>query len=283
MSDQDNSGKDAGTPAETPATPVMPLFYTAPQPINAQRHARYGVRETADLSFAADANVVPIGVSEFPAAAKFYPIVFAAEPPHMPVAITGMRRGENAFITRNKLWAENCYVPAYVRRYPFIFMETPREGQLLLCVDEGSDLVSEGGELPLFDDDGKQTETVTKALEFCRHYHQMHQATQQFVAALVERDLLTENRTEIRVGEQRRIELKGYLIVDREKFGALDAETFLDWHKRGWLPAVYYHMQSGTNWPHLLNQALARARENGKVGDDGADTAGDAAAKPAKD
>ncbi|MEK9660913.1 MAG: SapC family protein, partial [Alphaproteobacteria bacterium] len=131
MSDQEGIGEQAGaTPAgdvgQAPDAPIMPLFYTAPQPINAQRHAKYGVSETADLSFAEDANVVPFGVNEFAAAAKFYPIVFAAEAPHMPVAICGMRSGENAFVTSRKLWAENCYVRAYVRRYPFMFMETPQ-------------------------------------------------------------------------------------------------------------------------------------------------------------
>lgn len=276
MSDKDASNGE--TAAEAPAGATggdapagsaqpLPLFYKAPRPIHAGRHARFGVRKSADMGFAAETNIIPVGLGEFATAAKFYPIVFGAEAPHMPVIICGMRNGQNAFVTDRKDWAEHCYVPAYVRRYPFIFMEMNEPNQMILCVDEESGLVSEGGDLPFFDADGKQTETIDQALQFCRMYHQQHQATQKFVEALTEHGLLTENKTEIRVGDNRRIELKGYLIVDVAKFDALDAEIFLDWRKRGWLAPIYFHMQSGTSWPYLVQQSIARARERAGDGD----------------
>lgn len=264
MSDQDNpveSGQVGETVPGAAGATAMPLFYKAPQPVNATRHAKYGVREKADLGFAEGTNILPLSIGEFAAAAKFYPVVFSAESPHMPVAICGLRNGENVFVTASKVWVQNAYIPAYVRRYPFIFMETPDHKQMVLCLDEDSGLVSEGGELALFDDDGKQTAIVDKALEFCRMYHQQHEVTRQFVAALSEHDLLEDNSTEIRLGEDRKIELKGYKIVDRAKFDALDDAVILDWRKRGWLSAIYYHLQSGSNWPNLMQHAIARTQE----------------------
>ena len=261
MSEQDTgTGKPPqGSPEAIPAGAAP--FYTAPQPVNATRHARYGVRDKADLSFAAGTNVLPIGIGEFASAAKNYPVVFSAEPPHMPVIIVGLRNGENVFVTASKLWAQSAYVPAYVRRFPFVFMETPDQKQMILCIDEGSELVSEGGEMALFDAEGKQTAIIDRALEFCRMFHQQHEATRQFVAALAEHELLGDNTTEIQLGENRKIELKGYKIVDRAKFDALDDAVFLDWRRRGWLAPIYHHLQSGTNWPNLMQQTVARAQE----------------------
>lgn len=263
MSEQEPGTGNAAqaAPATGAAVAAMPLFYKAPQPVNANRHAGFGVRDKADLGFAAGSNVLPVGIGEFAIAAKHYPVVFSAEPPHMPVAIVGLRNGENVYITADKLWAQSAYVPAYVRRYPFVFMESPDRKQMILCVDEDSGLVAEGGELALFDAEGKQTAIIDRAIEFCRMFHQQHEATRQFVVALAEHDLLGDNTTEIQLGENRKIELKGYKIVDRAKLDALDDAVFLDWRKRGWLAAIYYHLQSGTNWPNLMQQTVARAQE----------------------
>lgn len=255
---------------------AMPLFYRGPHPVSSTRHAKHGILGKADLSFARGTNVIPLNIGETAAAAKFYPIIFSAEPPHLPVLICGLQQGENVFVTDSNRWAQNTYVPAYVRRYPFIFMESPDHEQLVLSIDETSNLVSEGGDQPLFGDDGKQTEIVERALDFCRAFHQQHRVTREFAAALAEKDLLVDNTTEFRLGENRRIELTGYKIIDSKKFDSLEDELILDWRKRGWLPAVYYHMQSLSNWPNLFHQAAARAAERGEAGDTTGDTADEA-------
>jgi hypothetical protein len=245
MSDQQSGVTEAKvkTPADKPA-PNLPLFYKAPQPVNVNRHGKFGVQAEADLSFARGTNVLPVSIGEFAIAAKYFPLVFSAQAPHMPVAICGLRQGENVFVTDKNMWAQNVYVPAYVRRYPFVFMESQDREQMILCVDEGSGLVAEGGDRALFDAEGKQTETIDRAVEFCRMYHQQHEQTRQFVEAMAEHDLLTDNTTEIKIGDDRKIELKGYMIIDRKKLDAIDDKVFLDWRKRGWLPIFYYHLQS---------------------------------------
>jgi hypothetical protein len=245
--------------AETVQT--LPLFYRGPRPVDASRHAKYGVVGQADLSFARTTNVIPLNIGEMATASKCYPIVFAAEPPHMPVVICGVQDGVNVFVTAGNRWAQNAYVPAYVRRYPFIFMESQDREQLILSIDESSDLVSEGGDQPLFDADGKQTEIVNRALEFCKAFHQQNRATREFVAALAEHELLTDNTTEIRLSENRRIELTGYKIIDARKLDELDDKVFLEFRKHGWLPAIYHQQQSGSNWPNILWNAAARNAE----------------------
>lgn len=242
--------------------PRFPLFYKAPRPVEATRHAKSGLIENMDVGFAADANAIPINIVEFAVAARHYPIVFSTAEPSLPVVVSGLRTGTNAFIGADNIWARGFYVPAYVRRYPFILMENAEKEQFILCVDEESGALTDDGERQLFNEDGKPSELTDRALEFCRAYHGQYEATRQFVAALNEHDLLTDNSTEIRLTDDRKIQMQGYKVIDREKFDKLPDDVFLDWRKKNWLPVVYSHLLSLSNWPSVLQRAADRAMED---------------------
>jgi hypothetical protein len=247
---------------EAAEAPRFPLFYKAPRPVEATRHAKSGLIENMDVGFAADANAIPVNIVEFAVAARHYPIVFSTAEPSLPVVVSGLRTGTNAFIGADNTWARGFYIPAYVRRYPFILMENAEKEQFILCVDEESGAMTDGGERQLFNDDGKPSELTDRALEFCRAYHGQYEATRQFVAALNEHDLLTENSTEIRLTDDRKIQMQGYKVIDREKFDKLPDDVFLDWRKKNWLPVVYSHLLSLSNWPSVLQRAADRAMED---------------------
>lgn len=236
----------------------FPLFYNAPRPVEATRHAGWAIAEDADLGFAASANAVPLNVVEFAVAARHYPIVFSNAAPHLPVAVCGLQTGANAFVDADNRWAPGCYVPAYIRRYPFILMENAEAKQFILCVDEEADMVAKEGERTLFDDEGKPTEFTNRAMEFCRAYHGQYETTRRFVEELAERDLLADNSSEIRLSDDRSVKMEGYKVIDREKFDALPDDVFLDWRRKNWLPVVYSHMVSLTNWPSVLQRAADR-------------------------
>ncbi len=69
---------------------------------------------------------------EFAVAARHYPIVFSNSAPHLPVTVCGLQTGSNAFVGNDNRWTQGCYVPAYVRRYPFILMENAEAKQFIL-------------------------------------------------------------------------------------------------------------------------------------------------------
>lgn len=226
----------------------LPLFYRKPQPLVPVIHD--DVRLTGgDFAFAADTNAVPVTIVEFAQAMRFYPIVFA-EAGNFPVAVLGLSAG-NRFVTDGR-WAERHYVPAYVRRYPFVFVEAGEQG-FALALDVASERVvqarAEGEALFV---DGKPSPLTEGALAFCREFHQAHLQTQAFVEALDERELLIEQRAEANLasGEPRR--LVGFRVIDREKFGQLPDDIILDWHRRGWLALVLFHIASLDRFAELL-------------------------------
>ncbi len=243
------------------APPRMPVFYREPRPLDSARHAGKSISGKSDFSFARATNSVPLNVVEFSLALRRYPIVFTRDEPVVPVAVLGLRSGENLFVSGDGGWASGSYIPAYVRRYPFIFLESADKLNYTLCVDEASALLVDGDERPLFAD-GKPSDFTNGLLQFCSAYQGHTAATLEFTAALQKQGLLTENRADASLKSGERVAVSGFKVVDEAKFTALPDDVFLDWRQRGWLGLVYCHLLSTGNWQVLVD----RAAEKGSKG-----------------
>lgn len=235
----------------------LPVLYVRPRPVLADRDKNLSLVASNDFSFAAKTNSVPVIATEFTLLSKFFPILFADAAFPQPVALLGLRDEENLFVGEDKQWEQDIYVPSYVRRYPFIFLEDKERGEFVLCVDEASPALVEDDSNPLFKD-GKPTELADRALEFCRQFQAHHAATAEFVQALVDNDLLVENRADITLLNGDKLSLNGFKVIDEARFNALPAEEFLRWRERGWLHLVYCHFISISNWAGLIDRVAKR-------------------------
>lgn len=232
----------------------LPLFYQQPVPLSVEKHKDTGLVGEANYDFAAETNSIPLNAIEFSMVQKFYPIVFTDQDPPMPVAVVGLRDKSNLYVDAKGKWEEGTYIPAYVRRYPFIFMTGPDRLQYVLCVDEASKLLTDKGERKLFAD-GKASELTENALKFCTTYQAQFEFSREFGEALAEKNLLVPNRADVKLNTGERIGLGGFRVVDEAKFNALPDEVFLEWRQKGWLHLVYSHLMSITNWNNLVNRA----------------------------
>lgn len=254
-----NNGSSQQTdPAQTTG---MPLFYSNPVPLDAKAHARHAMKKNFGFGFTKKVNAVPINLIEMPQICHFYPIAFSPDGNATPVAILGLRDGENLFVNDKGQWLEGTYIPAYIRRYPFIFSEVPGKDQLTLCADFDDDVIEEGGEQAFFDADGKPSLLAQNALEFCKSYHAAAQQTLEFSKALAESSLLVNREAQINIAGNKRINFSGFNIIDEEKLNGLADKDFLQWRSRGWLPFLYAQLFSGAQWQRLtflLNQRLEK-------------------------
>ncbi|WP_246263270.1 SapC family protein [Caulobacter soli] len=238
------------------ATPrPMPLFYREPQPLTPTAHAEVRLKD-GDYGFAVETNAVSLSVIEFAAAMRHYPIVFS-DGETLPVAVLGLGQG-NRFVADGR-WAEGVYVPAYVRRYPFVFIEAGG-GALALGLDVASDRVVQDGEGQALFDGGKPTALTEGAMTFCGELHAAHVQTLAFVAALKAQDLLVPRQADAKLASGQPLTLGGFLVVDRERFAALPDAVVLNWHRQGWLALVHFHLASLDRFADLL------ARESGAAG-----------------
>ncbi len=240
-------------------SPALPLFYQRPRPLRADSDKALSLSAVPNFDFAANANVVPMIAAEMAVACRFFPILFTSTDIPQPVALLGLRTGENLFVGADGIWANGFYIPAYVRRYPFIFMESEDKSEYTLCIDEAASIIAKGRKNPVFDKDGAPTEVTKTALAFCRDYQAHHGFTAQFIDALVKADLLVDHRADVTLASGEKIGLTGFKIIDETKFNALPDAEFLNWRKQGWITPVICHFISTGNWQTLVERTAMRA------------------------
>ncbi|MGB4102391.1 MAG: SapC family protein [Alphaproteobacteria bacterium] len=232
----------------------LPLFYSKVRPLDRVQDATLCAHTTPNFKFAVKSNAIPLVNEEFQYAAGDYPIVFANGSIPVPVAVTGLELDKNLMLDAPGNWLPRSYIPAYVRRFPFILVEEPNSKQLVLCYEEGTPHLSQHGELKLFEKD-EPTDVVKRALDFCMALRQQGEATDTFVQALLERKLLDPGHVEVELSNGRMTKMDGFLAIDREKFRNLPTDVLTAWHKNGWLDLIYAHFLSGSRWQKLAEIA----------------------------
>jgi hypothetical protein len=240
------------TSPDAPAQASGPLFYRQPLPLQSDKHANWRLRP-GSLAFAAETNAIPAVIGEFGMAAQHFPILFTGSDA-TPIVAVGLARN-NLFVTDGK-WADNTYAPAYLRRYPFVFMQSDEDGNFLLALDADSEQVNQGvsdeGE-PLFVD-GKATELVDNAMKFCADFTREHEQTRQFSAALKAQDLLVERSIDVTLNGGEKMSVNGFQVVDVEKFEKLPDDIIVAWHRNGWLASIHHHLSSLARFNALVQR-----------------------------
>ncbi|MCI4645743.1 MAG: SapC family protein [Hyphomonadaceae bacterium] len=237
------------------------LFYKQPEPLSPEAHGALGVKQISQpFSFLRDAHAVPVTVTEFGMAASAYPVIFVGEE-RVPVAVMGVRQGQNLFVTADGMTEQDYYVPAFVRRYPFVFAADNNSDRLLLCVDRSAPMVSDQPEIPFFEN-GQPSKFTSDAIEFCKEFERQRRATSEFAEILKKFDLFEQKSVAFQprdpagnpVGQQQKI--ADYWAVSEEKLNALPAEQFMELKNNGAVGAIYAHLISLLNWSRIIQRAI---------------------------
>jgi hypothetical protein len=229
------------------------LIYNNATPVSRARHGDWSVEVGANYSFSSAVNSVPLMAVEFPQAAAEYPIVFAGTDGEvLPAVILGVRANENLFLSDASTWGAK-YIPAFVRRYPFVFSRTG--DQFLLCVDEQfAGFNREGRGRPLFDAEGKPSDYTDRVLKFLKDYQAQYLRTQAFCRKVQELDLLEPMQADVVTDTGERMSLTGFKAVNREKLKAVSPEKLSELAKTDELELLYLHLQSMRNFEALKDR-----------------------------
>jgi len=241
------------------------LIYETAVPVSGARHGDASVQAGGDYAFARKVNSVPLMAVEFPNAAAEYAIVFAGQDALMPAVILGVRSNENLYLADDGKW-QATYVPAFVRRYPFVF-STPDNGKtFMLCVDEAfPGFNREGRGQKLFNDDKKPTPYVDNVLKFLQEYQAQFLRTQAFCKKVKELDLLEPMQAQISMGSGEKLSLSGFWAVSRTKLKALSGDKLAELAKTDELELLYLHLNSMRNF-NVVREKLT-AQNRGKEAD----------------
>ena len=233
------------------------LFYNRPARLNRVAHAKLRFTPLTNFVFARKVTSVPLMAVEFPLACRQYPIIFVQSPEGVVVAqaVLSLAEGVNSFVDDKGRWTAT-YVPAFIRRYPFVLAEIPgKPDDFDVAFDEGSGCFHPKEGEPLFDDKGEPTPFLQAQIDFLKNFHAEHQRTRQVLETLKTDELLVPfNVNIVRGGDKAQFAVRNALVVDEAKLAGLASEKVEAYLKRGMLAMIYAHLISLQSFLAVANR-----------------------------
>ena len=242
--------------------PNLPLFYKDLMPLNSRDHGTWRARSMDCAPWLVGQHAIPLTVEEFPQAQRHFPIIFASGDNPVPLALMGLNEGVNVFVNDEGKIDTPIYLPAYVRRYPFLLAKlTPETQELSLCFDPASDLVGDFSEGDVLFEDNQPSQATQNALNFCESFEQAGQRTGAFIEELQKHELLMEGEVAIQQdGIEAPFVYRGFQMVNQDKLKEVRGDVLRGWNQSGLLPLIHAHLFS----LDLMREIFSRQQALGK-------------------
>ena len=225
--------------------PSLPVLYNDLLPISSVDHATWKARQVDKAAWVANQHAIPLTVEEFPQAMRDYPIVFSAGDNPVPLALMGLNEGVNVFFEEDGSLIGTPYIPAYIRRYPFLLAKLDNStDNLSLCFDPSSGLLGEFDDgRELFDADKQPSQHVKEVLEFCQKFEEAGLRTRAFMEELTKADMLMDGEVAINRldGNGQPFIYRGFKMINQEKLREMRGDQLRKWNENGMLPLIYAH------------------------------------------
>jgi hypothetical protein len=262
--------------------PKQSAFYEEAIPISKERHTDLAVKVGSDYRFAKNVNSVPLTAVEFRHAAAEYAIVFlGGAEAIMPVVVLSVVQDQNSYVDEKGQWTAK-YVPAFVRRYPFVLAGRDDDAGFILCIDEtftGCNLEGRGERL--FDGEGERTQYLESVLRFQQDYQANFNATRVFCRKLKDLDILEPMQVKFTTPKGKQYMLSGFMAVNRAKLKALPDDKLTELVRSDELELAYLHLNSmrnleamGRNLQEKADSTEAGTPKDTAVADVSAESAG---------
>jgi len=249
--------------ATAPAPANLPLFYKDLVPLSSVDHADFRARPLDSAEFLVGQHAIPLTSDEFVSACRFFPIVFSAGDNPVPLALMGLNEGINTFVDDEGKLVNPVYVPAYIRRYPFLLAKLqPNSDELSLCFDPTSGALGKFDEGDVLFVDGQPSDQVKAVLEFCKNFEEAGQRTGMFMEELKKADLLMDGEVSIQQeGNDKPYVYRGFQMVDENMLRELRGDVLRKLMQNGILGLIFAHLFS----LQLMREVFAEQVKSGKM------------------
>lgn len=249
--------------ATAPAPANLPLFYKDLVPLSSVDHADFRARPLDSAEFLVGQHAIPLTSDEFVSACRFFPIVFSAGDNPVPLALMGLNEGINTFVDDEGKLINPVYVPAYIRRYPFLLAKLqPNSEELSLCFDPTSGALGKFDEGDVLFVDGQPSDQTKAVLEFCKNFEEAGQRTGMFMEELKKADLLMDGEVSIQQeGNDKPYVYRGFQMVDENKLRELRGDVLRKLMQNGILGLIFAHLFS----LQLMREVFAEQVKSGKM------------------
>lgn len=219
--------------------------------INKDSDKSLKIKEVEGFSYAENLRSCAITITEFFEAAKSLPILFSLDDSFVgAVVLLGLNEEKNLLLMPDATWKPNEYIPAFVRRYPFIFVQN--DDQLALAVDMDAPQVNKKSGKAIFNRKGEPSEYAETVMTFMETYQQDNQKTVQLLNQFKDLNLLEEANISINTDEDTFV-LKGLHTINEEALSSLSNEQVLALVQSGAYKLIVAHLMSLTNLNKLAS------------------------------
>ena len=233
--------------------------------LNPNQHSKLKIKTGVDASFDDVRNVIAVVAGELPQLVLDYPVFFTKNPDadsYELIAVTGFTDKENLFIENGQL--RSSYVPLDMRRQPFqaCFVNgdqsAAQENDVKIGINVESNRISESEGVALFNEDGSPTDAINEISELLGALVRGLQATQSFIAALQEQELIESVTLNIKNPDGSDKQLEGLYAINKQKLAELNGETAAQFHEKGYLQAAHAMIHSVGHVQKLINWKVGR-------------------------
>lgn len=230
---------------------------STPVPLRPATHKGLKISQKGSVEHLKDSHIAAVHATEYMRAGIDYPILFIKDPENKhfdSVVMWGMELGENLFV-KDDQWLGG-FIPAASRCFPFAMSLGQDDPERLFfgLFEDASILNRDEGEL-IFNEDESETEWMKTTKDFLVNVFEQGQVTRNMLKELDSLGLLVPQSLSLQLpGEEKKKEIGGFFIVDRNKLAELSDEEFLKLRKLNVLDAIFAHVASLGNIEKLVRQ-----------------------------
>jgi len=225
--------------------------------LDKEQHKDLKINPLEDLSLARQTAYVPVLANEVALVGAGFPVVFTGDEKPSLISLVSLG-GESLAVNADGKWISS-YVPSYFRKYPFSLASTQENPeQKVILIDEESPLFSKSKGKQLFKKDGEKSETLTHAIDFLTTHENQMIVTQNVAKVIADSGILEDREISVGEGDEKKVLVNGFKVVDREKLNALSDDILADWVRKGIISMIDAHLKSLDNIQTLFNIAHQR-------------------------
>lgn len=229
-------------------------MFQTPEALNPDRHGHLRLADAPDYRFAAGEMAAPVVSGEMWQIAREYVLVFPDSNAGLPLAILGTEAGVNAYVRNGNHPWWGRYVPAHLRRYPFVAAAKPgeeskplAERSFTVMIDTAAPQLGTTSGQALFDNDGKPSKLLQDVQQVLANLQKDMEITQGLVTQLDKAGVLTDQALSIESAHGEPVGLKGFRVIDQQKLRDLPPEKLRDLLTNGAMDLAFAHISSLSN------------------------------------
>jgi SapC len=229
--------------------------------LNKEKHRHLRVRPGYGAELGDSVMYVTTFAMEFRDIQSCYPILFTKDPQtggFFAVAVLGFDADQNLFLQGDR-W-DATYVPAAAQRQPFLLATGADADNPVVSLHLDHPRVSASEGEALFDDNGAATDFLQRKIAVLEKLHHGLQHNNDFVAALLEHELLEQITLDLTFNDGEKKSLQGFYSIAEERLYQLKGDVLETLNKAGYLQPVFMAVASLSRMRDVIER---RNRLNG--------------------